>query len=63
MLAKQGYTRARVHPPTRTHAHTHMHRQICSICCYITATMVSWTRLSVTLYTHCLSCLRNRTYA
>ena len=36
--------------------HTHKHTQ-CITCCFSTATLVSLTRLSVTLYVHCLSCL------
>jgi hypothetical protein len=43
-------------PGTHTHARTHTHSQICSIYCFSTATNVTGTRLSVTLYVHCLSC-------
>jgi len=31
--------------------------RICSTYCFSTATTVSRTRLTVTLYTHCMSCL------
>jgi hypothetical protein len=62
---------ARLHARMRMHAHTHApwypharmygqgrtHRPICISYCYSTATMVSWTRLIVTLYVHCQSCL------
>jgi hypothetical protein len=41
---------------THTHTHTHTHTEICDTCCFSTAIMVTWTRLSVTLYVHCLSC-------
>jgi len=33
-----------------------------NIYCLSTATMVAWTRLSVTLYVHCLSCLYEESY-
>ena len=57
-------TRAQAHAiaraPTftymRAHARTGLHTEICKNCCFSTATMVSWTHLSVTLYIHCLSC-------
>jgi hypothetical protein len=47
-----------------THAHAHAqaaaitdaHTQICNTYCFSTATVVTWTRLSVTLYVHSLSC-------
>jgi hypothetical protein len=35
----------------------HTHRPICNTYCFSTTTMVSWTRLNVTLCLHCLSCL------
>jgi hypothetical protein len=38
----------------RTHTHTHTHI-ICNTYCFSTATMVMWTRLSVTLHVHCLT--------
>ena len=41
----------------RTHTRTHAHTQICSTFCFSAATMVSWTRLSVTLYLDCRCCL------
>ena len=50
MLGKRGYTRARTRPRTRAHT------QICNTHCFSTATTVSWTRLSATLYIHRLSC-------
>ena len=48
---------AHAHVPAHphTHTHTHTHTGICHIHCFST-TMVSWTRLNVTLYVHCLSC-------
>ena len=42
---------------TRTHARGRAHRQLCNTYCFSTALIVSRTRLSVTLYVHCLSCL------
>jgi hypothetical protein len=58
--------RMRMPPPTRsgTHMHglkhaqacTHAHTPIINTYCFSTAKMVSWTRLNVTLYVHCLSC-------
>ena len=42
--------------PTRTHTQACTHRHICNTYCFSIASMVSWTRLSVTLYVHCLSC-------
>jgi hypothetical protein len=36
------------------HRHT---LRICNTYCCSTATMVMWTRLNITLYVHCLSCL------
>jgi hypothetical protein len=41
---------------THASAQTHTHRQICNTYCLSTATVVSRTRLSVTLYVCCLSC-------
>ena len=63
------YAHAHAHapgyPPARTHARTHAqactHRPICNIYCFSTATVVSWTRLSVTLYVHWLYCYSLRT--
>jgi hypothetical protein len=40
-----------MHTPTRKHAYT----KTCNTYCFSTARMVSWTRLNVTLYVHCLS--------
>jgi hypothetical protein len=51
----------------RAHAHAHgtghtvpppPPTQILSRNCFSTATVVTWTRFSVTLYVHCLSCLK-----
>ena len=66
MLDKKGYTRASTRSRPCTHTHTHEHAcmhprahkntQICNICCFSTATMVSWTRLDITLHVHCLYC-------
>ena len=60
MLNKQGYMLTRTHPrapATHSHARTraHAHRAICSTpYCFFTATMVTETRLIVTLsYTAC----------
>ena len=50
------HARARAHTHTRTHTHTHTHTKKNVRHCFCTATMVSWTRLSVTVYVHCLSC-------
>ena len=64
LLDKQGYTQARksASPRTRasTHTHTHIHARACTrreirkTYCFSTATMVSWTRVIVKLYVHCL---------
>jgi hypothetical protein len=55
------HTPAPLHPNSHTknvHARTPKHTlKICNIYCCSTTTMVTWTRLSVTLYVHCLSCL------
>jgi hypothetical protein len=58
------YTRMRTYTPTRPGTHMHARtnaqacarRPICNTYCFSTA-MISWTRLSVTLYVQCLSCL------
>jgi hypothetical protein len=42
--------------PTPTHTHTHTHTEICNTYRFSTATVVSWTHLSVTVRVHCLSC-------
>ena len=63
MLDKQGYihvcARTRLRPgaqaTTYTHTHTHTHTKICNIFAFH-GTMVSRTRLSVTLCLVCLSC-------
>jgi hypothetical protein len=59
MLDKQGYMRASTfpYPCTHTHARAHAHTEICSTYSFSTATAVLWTRVSVTLHVHCLSCL------
>ena len=45
-----------------THTHTHTHKlRICNNYFFCTATMVTRTPLSVTLYIHCLSCVLNYT--
>jgi hypothetical protein len=49
-----GYPHARTH--ARPPAQACTHRPICNTYCFSTATIVSWTRLIVTLYVHCLSC-------
>ena len=50
---------ASTHTHTRTHSFTHVHTRTekSNIYIYIvfTATIIWWTRLSVTLYVHCLS--------
>ena len=46
-LHSRKHTPAPVHPPPHTH--------IYNTYCFSTATMASWTRLSVTLHVHCLS--------
>jgi hypothetical protein len=48
------YAHAHAHAPG--HALTHTHTQICSTYCVSTATLVSGTRISVTVYVHCVSC-------
>ena len=54
------YAHAHVHVLGYPRAHTlkqaYTHRRICNTSCFSAATIVSWTRLSVTLYVHCLSC-------
>ena len=47
---------ARTGPRACARKHTLTHIEISNPCCFSTATMVSWTRLIVTLYVHCLSC-------
>ena len=49
-------TRPRARVPARTHAHSCTHRPIYNTYCFSNATMVTRTRLNVTLYVHCLSC-------
>jgi hypothetical protein len=58
------YAHAHAHAPGYPHARTHARTQeqactrkpINNSYCSSTSTMVSWTRLNVTLYVHCLSC-------
>jgi hypothetical protein len=50
-------TSARTRAHAHIHTHTHTHTEICNSYCFSTATVVSWTRLNVMLYVHCLSCL------
>ena len=47
-------TRVCTRPRAGAHAYTHTHNVTY---CIFTAAMVTWTRLSLTLYVHCLSCL------
>ena len=51
--AGQAWLHARAH----THTPTHTQRKVCNIYCVSTATIVTRTRLSVTLYVHGVSCL------
>ena len=41
---------------TQTRIHTHSHTEVCNIYLFSTATVVTQTRLIVTLYARCLSC-------
>jgi hypothetical protein len=43
-------------PAARTLAQACTHRPIINTYCFYTATLVSWTRLNVTLCVHCMSC-------
>ena len=62
-------TRAQAHAcacastPARTHtpalAYARAHREIYNTYCFSTVTVVTWTRLRVTLCVHCLSCLHS----
>jgi hypothetical protein len=45
------------YPHERTYAQACTHRPMWNTYCFPTATVVSWTRLCVTLYVHCLSCV------
>jgi hypothetical protein len=56
MLDKRSYTRACTCICPRTQARAHTHTRINNTYCFYTATMVSWTRLIVTLYVHCMPC-------
>jgi hypothetical protein len=64
MLDKQGYTRAGTYTHTRTNAHSHTHpRAHTHAEKYVVLIAFPWqlvlrTRLIVTLYEHCLSCLK-----
>ena len=69
-LDNKAYTRSSthlrpcIHTPTHSHAHARMnlptrtntHVEICNNYRFYTATVVSWTHLSVTLYVRCMSC-------
>ena len=61
------HTHTRARACTHTHAsfngHTHTHTEICNTYCFSMATMVSLTRLIVTLYVHCLSCFYTRNFS
>ena len=50
---------ARTSAPTPTHALTQARTQteICNTYCFSMATLISLTRVNVTLYVHCLDCL------
>jgi hypothetical protein len=52
------YAHAHAHAPEYPHARKHAqactHRPTFNTYCFSTATIVSWTRLNVTLYVHCL---------
>ena len=56
------YAHAHAHAPeyphTRTHTQACTHTPICNTYCFSTATMVTRTRLIVTLYVHCLYCCK-----
>ena len=51
---------SRKHTPVFVHPHAlrnpHAHTEICRTYCFSMVTMVTWTRLNVTLYVHCPSC-------
>jgi hypothetical protein len=55
-------TRAQAHasshalPSEHVSTYTCTHRETHNTYCFSTVTMVSWRRLSVTIYVHCLSC-------
>ena len=48
-------TSMHTHVLARELTHTSTHREIRNTYCFSTATMVSWTRVTVTLYVHCVS--------
>ena len=54
MMDKQGYMHKPTRPSTRLNAPKPA--GMCNNYCFSTATMVTWTRLSGTLYEHCVSC-------
>ena len=57
MLDKYGCTGASTPPrPCTPPPPPHKHKEICTISCFSTSTMVTRTRLTITLYVHCLSC-------
>ena len=43
---------------THSQTHTQTHKGIYKTYCFFTETVISWTRLSVTLYIYCLSCYK-----
>ena len=47
----------RARSPATPYTHACMHAELCNTVCLSTATVVLKTRLSVTLYIHCLSCI------
>jgi hypothetical protein len=53
----KAHASARVPTPKHAFAYARAHTHTICTYCFSTATAVSWTRLSVTSYVHCLSCL------
>jgi hypothetical protein len=51
----------RISKAARARTHTHTHTEIYNTDCFSTLTMVSSTRLKITLYVHCLHACFNRT--
>ena len=63
-------TRAQTHACACAHTHTHTRKRahilthsVCNSYCFSTATMTTWTRLSVALHVHCLSCWNDEHFA
>jgi hypothetical protein len=48
---------AHSHTPTLTPTHAHTHTEMCHTYWFATARMVSWQRLNIATYVHCLSFL------